>query len=306
MNQTERHVFVKLQTFLADWGFSSIDWIVGLNEALKNGGYDVGYKRKGHLHIVVDRANIPWVIPPEQKNFPDLMPPTDSPFSKACLQFTAQTGFDFSILAFTSKQFKMLKKNSVQLALTKTRAILILTPLGVLKIEGLVWNTFLLHSPEKLQRIMALYYKLLALAKKKRDRIIVAETTKLLTRFEKKIKKVIKNVAPQDFKGTLAGTIGYPGKVIGRVWLIVNRDAVPRKRTGNILVAQMTSEKMTPYFKQLKALVTDEGGSLCHAAIIARELKLPCVIGTQIATKVFKDGDLVEVDAEKGTIRKLG
>ncbi|MDO8581302.1 MAG: PEP-utilizing enzyme, partial [bacterium] len=53
------------------------------------------------------------------------------------------------------------------------------------------------------------------------------------------------------------------------------------------------------------AIVTDAGGILSHAAITARELKKPCVIGTKIATKVFKDGDRVEVDAERGIIKKV-
>jgi len=51
--------------------------------------------------------------------------------------------------------------------------------------------------------------------------------------------------------------------------------------------------------------VTDEGGITCHAAIISRELKKPCIIGTKIATKVLKDGDLVEVDADKGIVKIL-
>ena len=53
------------------------------------------------------------------------------------------------------------------------------------------------------------------------------------------------------------------------------------------------------------AIVTDAGGILCHAAIVSRELKIPGVIGTKYATKVFKDGDLVEVDANKGIVRKI-
>jgi len=57
--------------------------------------------------------------------------------------------------------------------------------------------------------------------------------------------------------------------------------------------------------KRAKAIVTDEGGITCHAAIIPHELKIPCIIGTKIPTKVLKDGDLVEVDAGKGVVRKL-
>jgi pyruvate,water dikinase len=51
--------------------------------------------------------------------------------------------------------------------------------------------------------------------------------------------------------------------------------------------------------------VTDEGGITCHAAIVAREMKKPCIIGTKIATKILKDGDMVEVDAESGVVRIL-
>ena len=53
------------------------------------------------------------------------------------------------------------------------------------------------------------------------------------------------------------------------------------------------------------AFVTDEGGLLSHAAIVAREMKKPCVIGTKFATQVFKDGDMVEVNANTGVVRKL-
>jgi hypothetical protein len=62
---------------------------------------------------------------------------------------------------------------------------------------------------------------------------------------------------------------------------------------------------MVPAMKKAVAFVTDEGGITCHAAIISRELKIPCVLGTQIGTKVLKDGDMVEVDADKGVVRVL-
>ena len=55
--------------------------------------------------------------------------------------------------------------------------------------------------------------------------------------------------------------------------------------------------------KKAKAIVTDEGGITSHAAVISRELKIPCVIGTKIATKVLKNNDLIEVDADNGIVR---
>jgi len=67
----------------------------------------------------------------------------------------------------------------------------------------------------------------------------------------------------------------------------------------------MTNPNMMPLIRKAKAIITDEGGITCHAAIISRELNIPCIIGTKIATKVLKDGDRVEVDADKGIVRKL-
>ena len=67
----------------------------------------------------------------------------------------------------------------------------------------------------------------------------------------------------------------------------------------------MTKPEDNLILRKYKAIVTDEGGVLSHASIISRELKIPCVIGTKIATRVFKNGDLVEVDANKGIVRKI-
>jgi pyruvate,water dikinase len=67
----------------------------------------------------------------------------------------------------------------------------------------------------------------------------------------------------------------------------------------------MTVPDFLPAMKKAAAIVTDEGGITCHAAIVARELKIPCVIGTKNATKMLKTGDLVEVDTQTGKIIKL-
>ena len=74
---------------------------------------------------------------------------------------------------------------------------------------------------------------------------------------------------------------------------------------GDVLVSIATDPDIVTAMKKASAFVTDEGGLSCHAAIISREMNKPCVIGTKIATKVFKDNDLVEVDANKGIIKIL-
>jgi pyruvate,water dikinase len=73
-------------------------------------------------------------------------------------------------------------------------------------------------------------------------------------------------------------------------------------KNGDILVTSMTRPEFVPLMKLAGAVVTNEGGITCHAAIVSRELKIPCIIGTKIATQVLKDGDLVEVDADKGIV----
>ena len=67
----------------------------------------------------------------------------------------------------------------------------------------------------------------------------------------------------------------------------------------------MTRPEFLPIMKKAGAIVTDEGGVTCHAAIVSRELKIPCIIGTQVATSQLKDGDFIEVNADKGYVRKL-
>jgi phosphohistidine swiveling domain-containing protein len=101
------------------------------------------------------------------------------------------------------------------------------------------------------------------------------------------------------------GIIGAPGKVKGEVQIIKNAEDLKNFKTRNVLVATTTNPDYIAAMQKAVAFVTDEGGLTCHAAIVARELKKPCIIGTKIATKVLKDGDRVEVDADKGIVKIL-
>lgn len=103
----------------------------------------------------------------------------------------------------------------------------------------------------------------------------------------------------------LSGEIAQRGVVRGVVRRVMGHKQIGQIREGEILVSPMTMPDFLPAMIKAAAFVTDEGGITCHAAIVARELKKPCVIGTKFATQIFKDGDLVEVDAEKGIIRKI-
>ncbi len=103
----------------------------------------------------------------------------------------------------------------------------------------------------------------------------------------------------------IKGTVASPGYVKGKTRIVNTKNQMEQMKKGEILVSIMTTPRLIPAVKKAIAIVTDEGGITCHAAIISRELKIPCIIGTKIATKVLKDGDLVEVDADKGVVRIL-
>jgi phosphohistidine swiveling domain-containing protein len=102
----------------------------------------------------------------------------------------------------------------------------------------------------------------------------------------------------------LKGRVAYKGKVVGRVRILKNKSQIATFKQGEILVSAMTTPVFLPAMKKAAAIVTDEGGITCHAAVVAREIKKPCIIGTKIATQILKTGDVVEVDAERGIIKK--
>ena len=99
------------------------------------------------------------------------------------------------------------------------------------------------------------------------------------------------------------GQTAYGGSVRGRVRILRRKDQIPSLREGEILVSPMTTPDFISAMKKSAAIVTDEGGVVSHAAIVARELKKPCITGTRVATQVFKNGDFVEVDATRGIVK---
>ncbi|MBI5071329.1 hypothetical protein HZB93_00300 [Candidatus Falkowbacteria bacterium] len=103
----------------------------------------------------------------------------------------------------------------------------------------------------------------------------------------------------------ITGAVAFKGKARGKVKLINTPEEIKKMNEKDILVSAATSPNLMPAIRKAAAIVTDEGGIMCHAAIVAREMKKPCVIGTKIATKVLKDGDLVEVYATKGVVKKI-
>ncbi|MFH0971083.1 MAG: PEP-utilizing enzyme, partial [Candidatus Micrarchaeota archaeon] len=107
------------------------------------------------------------------------------------------------------------------------------------------------------------------------------------------------------------GLCGSPGKVVGKVKVVramgleeMEADFA-KFEEGGILVTPQTQPNMVILMKKAGGIVTDEGGITCHAAVVSRELGVPCIVGTHKATKTFKNGDFVELDATKGVARLI-
>ncbi len=103
----------------------------------------------------------------------------------------------------------------------------------------------------------------------------------------------------------LKGQIGNKGKYTGPARIIMNTHDFHKMQAGDVLVSTMTTPDFVVLMHKAGAIVTDIGGMLCHAAIVSREINKPCVIGTKFATQTLKDGDMVEVDADKGIVKIL-
>ncbi len=107
-------------------------------------------------------------------------------------------------------------------------------------------------------------------------------------------------------EGVIHGVTAYPGKCTGIVKLIYSKEDFETFNEGDIIVSPMTTPKFTGIMKIASGIITDEGGVTCHAAIVAREFKKPCLIGCKNATKVLKNGMKVELDSTSGTITIIG
>jgi pyruvate,water dikinase len=109
-------------------------------------------------------------------------------------------------------------------------------------------------------------------------------------------------VASGSGKVLLTGLGASPGVATGVVKLITGSRDLDKVQQGDIMVTKMTMPDMVPAMRRAGAIVTDEGGMACHAAIVSRELGCPAVVGSKKATQILKDGMLVTVDGGKGMV----
>jgi pyruvate,water dikinase len=127
---------------------------------------------------------------------------------------------------------------------------------------------------------------------------------------KEKIQEFQKN---PDTAQSVQGTVAYPGKVVAKARVIpidireyaTIHELVEAMQPGEVLVAETTEPAIILACQKASAIVTNQGGMMSHAAITAREMQIPCIVGTGNATKNIRTGDMIEVDADKGMVRIL-
>ena len=124
-------------------------------------------------------------------------------------------------------------------------------------------------------------------------------------RYEGRYEKIVAETGRASTLAAVAGVVAYGGIVRGRVRIIKSYHDIRRVQEGDVIVANTTHPDYLPAMRKAVAFVTNEGGIISHAAIVARELRKPCIVGTGNATEAFKDGDMVEVDAKRGIVKKI-
>jgi len=115
-------------------------------------------------------------------------------------------------------------------------------------------------------------------------------------------KKVEGSAVQTTQKPILEGLAAAPGVVSGIVKVVPEIEDIEKVKIGDILVTKMTSPSWVPVMKKAKGIITNEGGRTCHAAIVSRELGIPCVVGTEKATESLKDGEEVTIDGFTGKV----
>ena len=125
------------------------------------------------------------------------------------------------------------------------------------------------------------------------------------TEAEKLFKYIESYVKPIQGGNEARGICASPGRAVGKARIVPSPEQNHNVKDGDILFTYATTTDYLPAMKRAAAIVTEVGGLTCHAAVVSREFGIPCVVAMANAMVNFKDGELVEVDADKGTVKKL-
>jgi len=146
------------------------------------------------------------------------------------------------------------------------------------------------------------------LSERKKEYLLFMKDLKAKRVLKNKIESTLtKYITPENYAGTkkLKGQIVFKKDASGPARIVLKKKDLPTIQKGEILVTIMTNPDFVPYLSKVAGIVTDYGGITCHASIISREMKIPCIVGTKIATQIFKNGDIIKIDSDNQNVKKI-
>lgn len=318
--KTLEEVLLEISQIFLKWGIRPSDWMLALHYAEILQGYEIRKSlRPGHFNIFVKASKIPWQI---DKNFIGVETniPHGSKYDKKYKKFQKKFGFNFDLIPYLGQNFSVLLKQhsskyKLKNAPIQNSEIFLLAIAGSLMVIEKHLDQHFEEIGEKAKRIFTHLQEIASSAKKMRDPSIYKKAQSIIHKYQGLISSLEKPVSGKNtklLKGV--GTFLVEKPIIGEVLLIHNPDnptikiSSGQKRTKNVvLVCPRIAQPLIPLIVKSStvAIIANDGGLLSHAAIVSREFKKPCIIGTKIATKVLKNKDLVEVDTKKGIIKVL-
>lgn len=126
-----------------------------------------------------------------------------------------------------------------------------------------------------------------------------------LLKISKAIENELGSLNLNKRRNSIRGNIACKGKVIGKARIIFTKKDYKKIKQGDIVVTSMTKPDIVPYLKKVVGIITNDGGTLSHASIISREMKIPCIVGTISATDIFKSDETILLDANAGIAKKI-
>ncbi|MDD5627305.1 MAG: PEP-utilizing enzyme [Patescibacteria group bacterium] len=305
-------VLLEISQIFSKWGIRPSDWILALHYAEILQGYKIKKSlRPGHFNIFVRTSRIPWQV---DKNLIGVETniPNRSRYDREYKKFQKKSGFNFDLIPYLDRNFSILLKQhsfkyKLKSALTQNKEIFLLDAGGSLMVIEKHLDKHFEKIGEKAKRIFTHLQEIAFSAKKMHNISIYKKAQSIIKKYKGLVseKPISKNLLAniQELKGVATFKTNQP--ILGTTLVIKNPDQpnITAKITQDcVLVCPRMAQPLIFLVTGCKAIIADDGGILSHAAIISRELKKPCIINTKIATKVLKDGDMVKIDTQKGTI----
>jgi phosphoenolpyruvate synthase/pyruvate phosphate dikinase len=299
----QRKQITNLAKLLKSWGLQNRDFIISGRIGMSILDYSIKKKPSHDVIILLLKNKIPWKI--ENKTDFEVTPPSKSIFFKGYRKFIYQENISVHFYIESTKYFSRLLSQSIPYKVGSIK-VFINQPINYVKfLDKLIsysqQNKICKEWSFRMLNFYLVSLKNISLIKKDKKLFIkinnIIKKHKVLLK-NKKSKSKIEN------KLVINGTSVFNSSVIGEAKVIL-KDEFKKIKKPSIVITDSISPLIIPYLKNVIGIITDEGGTMSHAAIIAREFKIPALVGTKIATKFFKDGDRIKLDANNNLVKRL-